>query len=154
MVEKFSRLSRGDFSPATAGSDGETAGEKKDPANSESIERPVVIGSFIAVLELVKRGLLRVSQQNDRADIEIMLGMTSADEVESDSLTSEFDLTDSGDQKGSDQRGSELKGSAQGSAAQIVGTQNSAIVNSGAINADLESRKNSHNLSLANQRAA
>ena len=51
--------------------------------------RSVIIGSFVAVLELVKRGLLSASQNGDDADITLELSMEkSAIDVE---LDSEFD---------------------------------------------------------------
>ena len=55
--------------------------------------RGVVIGSFIAVLELAKRGVLSVSQDEAGGDLELSMRMQgtemSADAVD---LTSEFDL--------------------------------------------------------------
>jgi segregation and condensation protein A len=68
--------------------------------------RGVVIGSFIAVLELVKRGLLSAAQREDGSDIEIALRMTADDPqitaAEATTFESEFDgesaLADSGEE--------------------------------------------------------
>lgn len=60
-------------------------GESKRQALDKA--RGVVIGSFIAVLELVKRGLMKVSQEEE-ADIKLSLCLRDADDA---GLTSEFD---------------------------------------------------------------
>ena len=55
--------------------------------------RGLVIGSFIAVLELVKRGLVQVSQTEEEGDIRLQLAMAeygNGDRATGD-FTSEFD---------------------------------------------------------------
>lgn len=70
-------------------------GGRKDAATSESPLRPtdgprgVVIGSFIAVLELMKRGLLRASQSAESEDIELQLALAYGEQT--GAFESEFD---------------------------------------------------------------
>lgn len=83
LASRFSRIRRG--KPGAGGNtDGLTAAE-------QAAERPVVIGAFCAVLELVKRGVLCVAQERDSADIQISLGMVPESDFDPVHLSSEFD---------------------------------------------------------------
>lgn len=54
--------------------------------------RNIVLGSFVAVLELAKRGLIKVSQEHEYADLHLQLTMKDSDSTE---FTSEFDNAES-----------------------------------------------------------
>lgn len=55
------------------------------------IDRNTVIGSFIAILELMKRGVVSASQLDQSSDIQIEMKMESESAVKSQPLESEFD---------------------------------------------------------------
>ena len=78
----FSSLLGSFFKSGAASSSAASAGESKAVQN-----RSVVIGSFIAVLELVKRGFVHVAQPSDHEDITIELSLAGYGPMES-----EFDL--------------------------------------------------------------
>ncbi|MFN8389197.1 MAG: segregation/condensation protein A [Bdellovibrionota bacterium] len=73
-------------------SGGRTREVKVGDRTLSAADRGVITGSFIAVLELMKRGLLSAVQREDAADIEIQLKMAPADNIAApDQFTSEFD---------------------------------------------------------------
>ena len=59
--------------------------------NKRENARNIVLGSFIAVLELAKRGLVKVAQDGDYGELKLELSMKELDGVE---LESEFDEKD------------------------------------------------------------
>lgn len=73
------RLLRGQERQKTPSAEG-----RQDSLN----DRSVIIGGFIALLELVRRGLVKVSQQSDTSDMTLHLQMLSPDGA---ILDSEFD---------------------------------------------------------------
>ena len=80
------------FSRSRAAEHGKTAAPRIHGYTDE--ERGAVIGSFIAVLELVKRGLLAAFQPNERDDIQLELKMSPTAEGENADaeFKSEFDI--------------------------------------------------------------
>lgn len=74
-------------------------GRAKSGSKAMPTGKTLVIGSFLAVLELMKRGVLVASQREDGADIEIVLrgneelatGATGGASIAVDELVSEFD---------------------------------------------------------------
>ena len=81
---RFSTLIRR-FSLKTSGPAAGASGE------IGSIDKNTVIGSFIAILELMKRGVIGAYQPSPSSDIEIDLIMSAAGDIPSGTLESEFD---------------------------------------------------------------
>ncbi len=84
LVRKFRSLAAAENAP-----DKKPTGASDAP---EGEDRSVVIGSFIAVLELVKRGFLQAFQNSDREDIRLELALAEYG-GQSSEMSSEFDET-------------------------------------------------------------
>jgi segregation and condensation protein A len=59
--------------------------------NNPESSRNIVLGSFIAILELAKRGLVKVTQEGDYGEMKLELSMKDLEGLE---LESEFDVKD------------------------------------------------------------
>lgn len=60
-------------------------------SGAEAVDKNTVIGTFVAILELMKRGVVGASQADQNSDIDIELKMAAAGDLPSEILTSEFD---------------------------------------------------------------
>jgi len=60
---------------------GNISGDNENPRN-------IVLGSFIAILELAKRGLVKISQEDESSELKLELSMTDSDDT---NFKSEFD---------------------------------------------------------------
>lgn len=91
LAQRFARLRRGHFETGDGSNVYRPGTGSSELRPSEPADRPVLIGAFCAVLELVKRGVLQVAQERESGDISLSLGMVPENELNPAELSSEFD---------------------------------------------------------------